>query len=118
MSETRTQQEIFDIVYRGLAAQGFRRSERNYRSAYRGEGGLKCSIGHLIPDARYVPELEGRATTDPLIREVAGIEEANAEFMEDLQAAHDASDAVEDTPTYMRKRLEMSAAKYNLVIPS
>ncbi|MGG7519432.1 hypothetical protein ACQ3G6_16250, partial [Allorhizobium undicola] len=63
MSETRTRQEIFDVVYRGLQEQGFRRSENNYRCAYRSSEGLKCAVGQLIPDERYSADLEGKAAS-------------------------------------------------------
>ncbi len=50
-------------VWRGLQSQGFRRStkERNdiVQCAYRGDDGLKCAAGWLIPDSEYTPNIEG-----------------------------------------------------------
>ena len=56
-------QETFDIVYRALKAQGGPSVDtwpdgRYRRCRYRGEGGLKCAAGHLIPDEDYRVELE------------------------------------------------------------
>lgn len=48
----RTDQEAFDIAARHLLKQG-RRSTRHGDGAYRGDDGLKCAIGALIPDEVY-----------------------------------------------------------------
>lgn len=93
---TMTQQEILDVVVRGIRAQGgpsvTATPPRGYVSshpdtpfcAYRGANGRKCAAGHLIADADYRPKFEGRAPSslgpgvlpnDPLVSE--------------LQVAHD-----------------------------
>lgn len=58
-----TNQEIFDTVARHLLTQKAQSlvDEDGPECAYRGEGGLKCAIGVLIPDAHYTPTIEGRA---------------------------------------------------------
>lgn len=58
-------QEVFDTVARHLLRQG-RRSTRLHKmwgrvqNAYRGDDGLSCAIGCLIPDKRYDGAMEGR----------------------------------------------------------
>lgn len=56
-------QEIFDKVVNHLREQGCRSSRPGSRAfcSYRGENGLKCAIGCLIPDNLYHPKLEGRS---------------------------------------------------------
>lgn len=53
-------QEIFNIVYNGLKAQGFVKSVLGEikRCAYRGDNDCKCAFGHLIPDEVYDKTLE------------------------------------------------------------
>ena len=34
--------------------------------AYRGDEGRKCAVGHLIPDDRYVPEMEAKSVSNLL----------------------------------------------------
>ena len=53
-----TEQEIFDKVSTHLLRQGGR-SSFGGACKYRGEHGLKCAAGCLIPDDKYVPEMEG-----------------------------------------------------------
>lgn len=60
MTETRTDQETFEIVWNGLKAQGFERSLMRGNCAYRGPNGAKCAAGHLIPDDEYSADMEGR----------------------------------------------------------
>lgn len=63
-----TPQEIFDYVVARLRAQGEKSEGACTRlnlepyggCLYRGPRGLKCAAGHLIPDAFYDPDMEGR----------------------------------------------------------
>lgn len=49
-----SQQEIFDKVWTGLKGQGFERSvNKENRCVYRGQNGLKCAAGHVLPDEKY-----------------------------------------------------------------
>lgn len=58
-----TNQEVFDIVARHLLTQN-EQSVNEDGCAYRGEGGLKCAVGALIPDSDYDPDWEGQAVVD------------------------------------------------------
>ena len=64
----RTKQEIYDIVINHLRAQGAKSlitkldEEGNLipdLCAYRGDGGMKCAAGILIPDDVYSEKMEG-----------------------------------------------------------
>src|SRR5687767_5712675 len=51
-------QTIFNAMWTGLSGQGWKRSIADGSCLYRGPGGLKCAVGHLIPDALYDPGME------------------------------------------------------------
>lgn len=57
---------------------------------YRGPNGVKCAVGHLIPDEHYSPKLEGVKVThlpSELLRSVfAGV---NPDLLEAMQFVHD-----------------------------
>jgi len=59
-----TLQEVYDIVAQHLLTQGAVALQTlphgGVACAYRGDNGLKCAIGALIPDHLYCPELEGK----------------------------------------------------------
>jgi len=55
----KTLQQIFDQAYNGILAQGGQSSNAYGRCMYRGPGGRKCAVGHLLPDALYHHSMEG-----------------------------------------------------------
>jgi len=57
----KTLQQIFDQAYNGILAQGGQSSDTVGRCMYRGPGGRKCAVGHLLPDALYHRSMEGQA---------------------------------------------------------
>jgi len=83
-----TKQEMFDKVAVHLLTQG-KRSTQGTSCAYRGDGGLKCAIGCLIPDERYSRDLEGEAASTWPVREAAGFDISLSEFATALQQMHD-----------------------------
>ena len=111
----KTKQEIFDAVCKGLAAQGFQRSVSRAFAVcrYRGEGGRKCAIGHLIPDDKYSIELEGGGVTFVPVRMAAGIPPEFEAFAFDLQEAHDIS----SSPESMKNLLRQVAVNHDLKTP-
>lgn len=97
-------QEVFNTVYTKLREQGKRSivlEGTRQRCMYRGEGGTRCAIGHLIPDELYSEELEGQTVgqicSDPekaniveVLNKVFGeITELDIHFLNALQFAHD-----------------------------
>ncbi len=108
-------QEIFDRVATHLLTQGgkswlVRYSSGGGECAYRGEKGLKCAAGILIPDELYTADMEGVAipptgcmpASDTLLGgrtrtvmdalKAGGVEEAEWSFVRALQQLHDGKD--------------------------
>lgn len=120
-------QRIFNRAYLGLKSQGFRKSldepwKETDSCAYRGQNGLRCAIGHCIPDEKYTPKIEGKAAhltfyylDDDLLSGINEIEFVDhiAHPMDDLQEAHDESSSPED----MKLLLERFAGNHGLSIP-
>lgn len=62
--------------------------------AYRGEKGLMCAIGCLIPDELYSPDIEGTSTHDlPVsVLDAIGVDDdTDVLFLSGLQDIHDSS---------------------------
>jgi hypothetical protein len=64
-ARSKRDQELFNITWRGLSAQGFVRSRDASIDLcmYRGPGGHKCAFGHHIPDGVYHPIMERSIAT-------------------------------------------------------
>jgi len=87
-------QEIFDTVATHLFKQGQRavRGQADGLCAYRGEGGLKCAVGVLIPDQLYTEMMEGSTVSGLLDEAEWELPEwmaDNQSLLRDLQEAHD-----------------------------
>lgn len=112
-------QEAFEKAVRGLAGQGWERSvttqEGPYtQCCYRGDGGRKCAIGHLIPDEDYSPRMEGGAITWPQVLETCGLSSADRGFAVDMQIAHDRA----ESPEGMLRNYREFAEQYDLTWPA
>ena len=112
-----TVQAVFDRAVAGLAAQKFQPSVNGSGCSYRGEGGRKCAVGHLIDDDEYLPSMEGKSAMDLL-----GGPSSNPvhSFVAQLQRAHDRStelEAGQDPVRYMKNRLMTIGRDHELVIP-
>ena len=106
-------QRTFDHVL-GMVYQQGRPALKRGTCAYRGEKGTKCGIGHILPDADYLPQFDdaglggGAVTTvltcdtdSPTRRAVrlafkralraGGADPDDVEFLQGLQSAHDQS---------------------------
>lgn len=55
-------QMVFDTVVEALLKQG-KPSSNEDECLYRGPRGLKCAIGHLIPDESYNPNIESSSVS-------------------------------------------------------
>lgn len=53
-------QEIFDLACKGMLRQGRKSLNESNFCAYRGRDGLKCAVGHIIPDNLYMEEFDER----------------------------------------------------------
>lgn len=87
-------QEKFDTVLACLRKQGRPSINADGACLYRGPDGLKCALGHLIPDATYKPWFEGTGPEgcDKSVARAAGLDpydHRQVSFAARLQAAHD-----------------------------
>lgn len=111
-----THQEIFNKVYLGLKSQGFQQSWDSSLElcAYRGDDGLKCAAGWLIPDELYNPEFEGSAVSQ-LVKRSGKADPSklfdDTAFVSQLQAIHDCF------KNSMQERLEKFAEENGLEVP-
>ena len=63
-----TAQEAFDKAVAGVRAQGYQISmDEKTNCVYRGPNGLRCAVGHLIPDELCQPAFED-VTGDGLVK--------------------------------------------------
>ena len=137
-----TAQQVFNNALFGVRGQNYKPSScqkqltlTNGRSVdpetclYRGPGGLKCGIGHSIPDDMYTDTFEGRgigglivpffetedtATQNPLRALFRGV---SLGLLAALQAAHDdLQDVVDmgDEPTEFEQAMALVANRFNL----
>jgi len=109
-----TAQELFDIVFKHLMSQNARSMMGNgITCAYRGEGGLKCAIGILIPDEDYRKDMEGAAAQNLLVKGACLSRLAvHHELLNKFQRIHD-EDPVEDWD----RSLRAAAVAFGLVGP-
>lgn len=121
-----TKQEVFDAAVKGLASQGFQQSMADLEAigkvgcAYRGSDGLRCAVGHLIPDSIYTSEMEDMRASALLGKypEVSALfsEDISREFLDALQWCHDTADYAYGIRS-MQRRLRDLAARYKLSLP-
>jgi hypothetical protein len=89
-----TNQEIFDKALFGIRAQNYVKSEKIDICAYRGDGGLKCVVGHCIDDEtanlwdiKDDSSISHIGKTDPTFLLFFDFEQID--FLERLQFVHD-----------------------------
>ncbi|MBA4282132.1 hypothetical protein [Ralstonia sp.] len=114
-----TKQQVFDNALFGVRGQDYRQSVNGAACAYRGRDGLKCGIGHSIPDELYVDDLDDTKDKmngiEPLcersefvwLRELLG---GDTQFLAEVQAAHDGMRSPDD----FEDRMQQIAAYYGL----
>jgi len=113
-----TKQEMFDKACEGLAAQGWQKSRALNGAAclYRGPYGLKCAVGHIIPDEIYDPKWDAYIGSIQEVCEassdVAALIGSEIEFAREMQRAHDTADEGS-----MRGRFILLAEKHGLALP-
>lgn len=117
---TNPNQAAFTAAYLGLAAKGFERSyDAKHGCLYRGPRGLKCAVGHLIPDEHYDPTWE--LGCDPTITNRPAIQTlldtiypgVSIPMLSRLQEAHDSF----RTPEKMQAALADVATYFELELP-
>lgn len=119
MNEQEWKQKAFNGAYRGLQWQGFEKSrnERLGHCAFRGEDGMCCALGWLIPgkppEAISVAEVASKYLA-PGLRLKVPVSLRRLAFLRSLMHAHDSSRGPED----MKSRLERLALESDLEIPT
>ncbi len=106
-------QKTFNKVYRHLIRQG-EKSVKNGVCVYRGNNGLRCAVGALIPNRLYDPNFErftAGGICGELNRTLLGLG-YDLGFVRELQVIHDGCE-----PNEWRDELKRFATTYNLTIP-
>lgn len=81
--------EIVSVVTQHLMAQGTRSGIGN-RCAYRGEQGLMCAVGVLIPDSEYRESMDyGISQLEDVWRECPTLQKISRRLLSELQGIHD-----------------------------
>jgi hypothetical protein len=87
--------------------------------AYRGRGGLKCTVGYFIKDQFYNKNLEGEGVNNMLVIDALYKSDINTNnnlikhLLIDLQTIHDNANSSD-----WKKSLKLLAEKYDLLMPT
>lgn len=86
-----TKQQIFDTVLTKLREQGVASETSDGQCLYRGPNGLKCAVGHLIPDNVFKRDWEHRnaGTLPDEAYQAMGVALSDRAFLIELQDVHD-----------------------------
>lgn len=90
-----TAQQAFDLALNGIRGQQYRQSAKGLNCVYRGPGGLKCAVGHMLPDDLYDPKMDDTTTAAGMLgtefpATAALFQDVPPDLLSDLQFAHDA----------------------------
>lgn len=90
----RNNQDAFDIALNGIRKQNYKRSlKKEDFCAYRGKNGLRCALGHMIPNKLYKSGMEGLTPACSLFRDFPELgvylENVDVGLLTNLQCAHD-----------------------------
>lgn len=108
-------QNLFNDAFLGMKSQGFRKCGDDFGCNYRGLDGLKCVIGHCIPDDKYSVNLENSTPEDAVVFNVLKELYPNIDstFAYELQCCHDFS----DSPVEMETALRSFALDNDIKVP-
>lgn len=82
-----TPQETFDTVVAALRKQGVHSKDGDL-CVYRGPHGMKCAVGHLIPDEQYDQSFE-KETVEAIYYKVPALAQHDYNLLARLQSIHD-----------------------------
>lgn len=89
MNEAQFKAEVLKAIEATLK-QGEQSIEESGKTClYRGENGLKCLVGHMIPDEAYREDFESYTAGTIEIRAALGVTDEQGEILEILQQCHD-----------------------------
>jgi len=109
-----TNQQVFDIVVKGLASQGWQRSAEGQDCMYR-YNELRCAAGWLIPDELYSYNMERKTISQLIDHRVITKSQLGVDDIKLIQACQDAHDS--GPVILMKDRFREVAAKFNLDLP-
>lgn len=111
-----TEQEIFNIVWTGMASQGWKKSHDPItgRCLYRQDDGCKCAVGWLVPDDVNFTGVMNSMPVRYLAYFVDNYTEDEMDFIHKLQRLHDGSVTI---PMFMERSFRDFAEKNGLEIP-
>lgn len=105
-------QEVFDTVAKHLLNQGRISESPDGSCGYRGQDGMKCAIGVLIPDDLFREEMEGVTVEKliPLYSDIGSLfSRVDTGLLNRLQLVHDTID-----PYSWKQELRFLASRYDL----
>lgn len=113
---TFTAQELFDFCATAIINQGVPSITERGLCKYRSPDGNKCAIGHLIPDDKYSPRMEGSLATAKHVFSATGLKEVHMDLVHSIQECHDiASEIYErDFLFAFKSHMRRTAVKYGL----
>jgi hypothetical protein len=105
-----TAQTLFDKAVVHLFEQGrpayvHRDGRKTSTCAYRGGGTTACAVGCLIPDDRYVPEMEEHTVEDDIVRNIMPELQPFELMLYDVQSVHDTNAARDTDGAFVRDSL-------------
>jgi len=110
-----TDQEAFDKMVRHLHSQNWEESKFTYDGcAYRGDNGMMCAVGCLIPDDEYIKAIEYKdyKTAKELCPSLANISD---NVLKEMQLFHDGcmvycidNEAIKDELNHRAQKLGLS----------
>ena len=109
----KTLQTVFNIVSTHLLTQGMKSRNAFGTCAYRGENGMKCAAGALIPDDQYKPEIENVLWTDLVSEKIVSRRFVNE--IAELQQIHDLGDSDPEECVAGWKKKLIKFAKKNML---
>jgi hypothetical protein len=124
----KTLQEVFTISATHLLRQNAKsmailKGDGSPSCAYRGDDGMMCAVGCLIPDELYDPSLEGKTADSLIVSDAlgnAGIvfavldgSDPMCKLLGALQSIHDSCDSL-----FWYKHLSKAAEHFNLEMPN
>ena len=112
MNNLEFQQDVFDKVLNHMRVQGKLSLGVEDSCAYRGNNGLKCAIGALIPDKNYDKDIEGLHAGNSMVYSKLPYPLENCKdnkFLENIQKnMHDHID-----PSNFKVNLEKNAEEFS-----
>lgn len=85
-------QKFFELAATGMLKQGTRYMRRLGECVYRGPNGLKCGVGHAIPDNEYTDQMDCGWNLAQVLARCPSLREVNFNLANRAQEIHDGED--------------------------